>query len=67
MSYTIEQIKIGDQVAFNSTPHQDNRDLFWQVVGKSGTKLAVELKKYIWDENFTIDVKDVKGVLKYSL
>lgn len=64
MRYTAEQINVGDHVAFEDSPQKSNRDLFWKVVDKSGTKLVVELKKYIWDESWTIDVKEVKGVLK---
>lgn len=66
MRFSVEQINVGDQVAFEDSPQKSNRDLFWKVTGKSGSKLVVELKKYIWDESWTIDVKDVKGVLKVS-
>ena len=60
MPYTIEQINIGDQVVFASTPKQSNRDLFWKVVGKSGNQLFIELKKYIWDEQWAINVEEVQ-------
>lgn len=64
MGYTVDQINVGDQVAFEDSPQKRNRDLFWKVVDKSGTKLVVELKKYVWDESWTIDVKEVKGILR---
>jgi hypothetical protein len=66
MPYTIEDINVGDQVAFVNTPQKNNRDLFWKVVQKSGNKLVIELKKYVWDENWTIEVDEVIGLLKRS-
>ncbi len=64
MRYKIEEINVGDHVVFENTPQKSNHDLFWKVVYKSGSQLVIELKKYIWDENWTIDVTEVKGVLK---
>ena len=66
MRFSVEQINVGDQLAFEDSPQKSNRDLFWKVVDKSGSKLIVELKKYIWDESWTIEVKDVKWILKMS-
>jgi hypothetical protein len=64
MRYTAEQINVGDQVVFTSTQRLSNHDLFWKVVDKKGTKLKIELKKYIWNEDSTIDITEVQGVLK---
>ena len=66
MGYTAKQINVGDQVIFNSTQGLSNHDLFWNVVEKKGSKLIIELKKYIWNEDSMIDITEVKGVLKNS-
>ncbi|MBC7391109.1 MAG: hypothetical protein H7329_18025 [Opitutaceae bacterium] len=66
MGYTAKQINVGDQVFFNSTQRLSNHDLFWKVVEKKGSKLVIELKKYIWNEDSMIDITEVKGVLKNS-
>jgi len=34
MKYSFENINVGDEVYFDSTPQQFNRDLYWKVLGK---------------------------------
>jgi hypothetical protein len=61
MLYNIGDIKVGDEVVFYSTDLQNNHDLYWTVIGVSGTKIMIELKVFGYDENWTIDIKEVRG------
>lgn len=61
MKYKIEDINIGDEVIFDSTRSQSNKDLYWTVIRKSGTRLVIELKEMGFDENWTIEINEVRG------
>lgn len=61
MEYKIEDINIGDEVIFDSTNLQSNKDLYWTVIGKSDSRLMIELKEMGFDENWTIAVNEVRG------
>ncbi|MBP6310888.1 MAG: hypothetical protein KA408_01360 [Flavobacteriales bacterium] len=63
MKYRIDEINIGDEVIFESTSIQSNYDLYWKVIGKNKTQLMIELKEMGHDENWTIEIFEVKGVL----
>ncbi len=61
MKYNIDDIKIGDEVVFYSTSQQSNFDEYWTVKGKSGDRIMIELKKFTFNEHWTINIKDVVG------
>lgn len=61
MRYNIDDIKIGDEVIFYSTNVQSNHDLYWTVIGKRNNQIMIELKTMGFDDNWTIDIKDVVG------
>ena len=63
MKYKIEDINIGDEVIFKSTSAQSNHDLYWKVIGKNEKQLMIELKEMGHDENWTINISEVIGVL----
>jgi hypothetical protein len=59
MVYDIENIKIGDEVIFNSTNSQSNHDEYWTVRGKRDNQIMIELIKFGFEEYWTIDIKEV--------
>lgn len=59
MKYTIDEINIGDEVIFNSTRLQSNHDEFWKVTGKSGNRIQIELKKFGFNESWSLDVEEI--------
>lgn len=61
MRFNIDDIKIGDEVIFYSTDQQSNYDEYWTVTGKKGDEVMIELKKFAFDESWTINIKDVVG------
>jgi len=61
MKYNIEEINVGDEVIFYSTQNQSNHDEYWTVIGKSNSQIMIELKKFGFDENWTIDINEVVG------
>lgn len=63
MKHNINDINIGDEVIFESTKLQSNHDEYWKVIGKSNNHLMIELKKFGFDENWTIDISEVLYVL----
>lgn len=62
-NYTIDQVEVDDEVYFDSTPAQDNHDLYWKVIKKleKENRLIVRLNEmgYV-DERWVIDVSAVK-------
>jgi hypothetical protein len=61
MKYNIDDILIGDEVTFYSTKQQSNFDEYWTVIGKSKHQVMIELKKFHYDENWTLDIQEVVG------
>lgn len=59
--YDINDIHVGDEVIFYSTKLQSNHDEYWTVTGKSGNQIMIELKKFSFKENWTIDISEVVG------
>lgn len=57
MEHKFEDIKIGDEVIFNSTPSQSNHDLYWTVIDK------VEHTKQLIIQLDTMGYKDLRWVL----
>ena len=49
--YKIEDINIGDEIYFDSTPSQYNYDLFWPVHDKDDKNLFVKLNDDYWTVN----------------
>lgn len=43
MTYSISDIKIGDEVIFHSTQFQSNYDEFWTVTGITGNRIHIKL------------------------
>lgn len=63
MKYKIEDINIGDQVIFYSTKYQHHHDEYWTVIGKDRNQVMIELKKFGFDENWTLDINEIVGKL----
>ncbi len=63
MKHDIKNINIGDEVIFKSTNLQSNYDEYWTVIGKSGNRIMIELKKGGIDENWTIDITEVLYII----
>lgn len=61
MKYNIDDINVGDEVIFYSTKFQSNYDEYWTVIGKDRNQVMIELKKFGFDENWTIDIKEIVG------
>lgn len=66
MKYNIDDINIGDEVIFHSTKIQSNHDEYWTVIGKNKSQIMIELKKFGFDENWTIDINEVVGHIPLS-
>ena len=64
--FKIEEINIGDEVYFDSTPSQNNHDLYWSVTGKRGTQLMIQLNYLGQQEYWTIDVTEVRQFIKLT-
>lgn len=62
MEHKFEDIIIGDEVIFNSTPSQPNHDLYWTVIGKikQTKQLIIQLDTMGHkDLRCTLNMKDV--------
>ena len=57
MEHKFEDINIGDEVIFNSTPSQSNHDLYWTVIEKN------EQTKQIIIRLDTMGYKDLRWIL----
>jgi len=60
--YTLDEINIGDQVTFYSTPQQSNYDELWEVIGigKDNGKLQIKTRDgFIPEEYWEIDISNV--------
>ena len=69
MEYKFEDINIGDEVYFNSTPSQSNHDLYWKVIHKyeNEKQLVVQLDEMGHsDLRWTIGIKEVRQHLKLN-
>jgi len=69
MKYKMEDINIGDQVYFDSTPMQTNHDLYWTVINKLDLQkqLIVQLDEMGYkDERWTIDLHEVRQHIPLS-
>ena len=67
MEYKMEDIRIGDEVYFDSTPSQSNHDLYWKVIHKyeEEKQLVVQLDEMGFkDLRWLISIKEVKQHLK---
>jgi hypothetical protein len=62
MEHKFEDINIGDEVIFNSTPSQSNHDLYWTVIEKieQTKQLIIQLDTMGHkDLRWTLNMKDV--------
>jgi hypothetical protein len=62
MDYKFEDINIGDEVIFNSTPSQSNHDLYWTVIEKveQTKELIIQLDTMVYkDLRWILNMKDV--------
>lgn len=63
MEYKFEDINIGDEVIFDSTPSQSNHDLYWKVINKidQTKELIIQLDEMGYkDLRWTLRMKEVK-------
>ncbi|WP_343697994.1 hypothetical protein [Flavobacterium sp.] len=59
MIYNISDIKVGDEVIFNSTEAQTNHDEFWEVTAITGNRIHIKLDKFGILAYYTIDITQV--------
>lgn len=63
MKYKFEDINIGDEVIFDSTPSQSNHDLYWKVINKidQTKELIIQLDEMGYkDLRWTLRMNEVK-------
>ena len=63
MKYKFEDINIGDEVIFDSTPSQSNHDLYWKVIDKidQTKELIIQLDEMGYkDLRWTLRMNEVK-------
>lgn len=69
MEYKFEDINIGDEVYFNSTPSQYNHDLYWKVINKyeNEKQLVVQLDEMGHkDLRCIVDISEIRQHLKIN-
>lgn len=60
MKYSINDINVGDEVAFRSTnPMQPDYDECWTVHGKEGENLLIHLKRFGQEHYWSIHISEV--------
>ena len=60
MKYSIDEINIGDEVAFRSrNPSQPDYDECWTVHGKDGETLLIKLNRFGQEHYWTIHISEV--------
>lgn len=65
--YKIEDIEVGDEVYFDSTPGQSNHDLYWKVISKleNEERLIVQLDEMGHsDLRWTVNIDEVRQHIK---
>jgi len=66
MKYKFEEINIGDEIYFNSTPSQSNHDLYWKVISKieHSKHLVLQLDEMgHHNERWLITVEEIRQLL----
>jgi hypothetical protein len=65
----MEDIRVGDEVYFDSSPSQSNHDLYWTVLQKQDKeeRLIVRLNEMGHsDERWVIKIDEVKQLIKLN-
>ena len=62
--YKMEDIKVDDEVYFDSTHLQHNFDKYWKVTGfPSKTSISLYLDEYNGPHYWTVEVSEIRSVI----